>query len=192
MRREGSLVNVLLLRKKGWQEKESRVPYRGMRTFILLSAIPGSGKSTWAKQYAKTHANTKIVSSDEIRLREFGKVDDFSHEADLWRMFLEEIHTDGKDEDVTVIADSTNITNHYRQYYAEETPEFDHKILVCFDLPFQTALAQNNLRTGDRVVPQHVMESMHKDFEAPDETTLKMYDEYLLIDKDFIAEELRK
>ena len=35
-----------------------------MRTLILLSAIPGSGKSTWARKYQKEHQNTYIVASD--------------------------------------------------------------------------------------------------------------------------------
>ena len=38
-----------------------------MKTFILLSAVPGAGKSTWALQYKKTHPHVFIVSSDDIR-----------------------------------------------------------------------------------------------------------------------------
>ena len=55
-----------------------------MRTFILLSAIPGCGKSTWAKRYASEHPNTHIVSSDEIRRTHFGAVNNFDHDKETW------------------------------------------------------------------------------------------------------------
>ena len=39
-----------------------------MKTLMILSAIPASGKSTWAAKYQATHPNTYIVSSDQIRM----------------------------------------------------------------------------------------------------------------------------
>ena len=39
-----------------------------MPKFIMMVGLPGSGKSTWAKEYAKTSENeTVILSSDAIR-----------------------------------------------------------------------------------------------------------------------------
>ena len=38
-----------------------------MKTLIVLSAMPGSGKSTWAKKYQEEHPHTLIISSDKIR-----------------------------------------------------------------------------------------------------------------------------
>jgi predicted kinase len=40
-----------------------------MKTCILMAGIPGSGKSTWARAYAKTHPNTVVVDTDETRKR---------------------------------------------------------------------------------------------------------------------------
>ena len=34
---------------------------------ILLQGLPGSGKTTWAKQYIKDNPNTKIVCKDDLR-----------------------------------------------------------------------------------------------------------------------------
>ena len=38
-----------------------------MAKLYFLVGIPGSGKSTWAKEKLKNEKNTKIVSSDTIR-----------------------------------------------------------------------------------------------------------------------------
>ena len=40
---------------------------------ILLIGIPGSGKTTWAKQYKKEHPFTNLICTDEIRKEIFGK-----------------------------------------------------------------------------------------------------------------------
>jgi predicted kinase len=88
-----------------------------MRTFFLLSALPGSGKSTWARRYQEQHPETKIISSDGIRMMFFGARQNFSDEKRVWAEFLREIQDYAKDENATVIADATNITNEYRKYY---------------------------------------------------------------------------
>jgi predicted kinase len=38
-----------------------------MRTIYLTVGLLGSGKSSWAREYVKTHPKVKIVSSDAIR-----------------------------------------------------------------------------------------------------------------------------
>lgn len=45
----------------------------GFSVLILLIGIPGSGKTTWVKEYMKTHPLTYVVSTDEIRKEFFGK-----------------------------------------------------------------------------------------------------------------------
>lgn len=102
-----------------------------MRTLIVLSAIPGSGKSTWAKKYQKEHANSFIVSSDDIRMEFFGAVNDFRDEKRVWDTFLKRIndYADSSNE-ITVIADATNLQNKYRRMYAELTPHFEKHVLI--------------------------------------------------------------
>jgi DNA transposition AAA+ family ATPase len=38
-----------------------------MKNLNYYGGVPGSGKSTWAKEYANTHPNTLIVDTDEVR-----------------------------------------------------------------------------------------------------------------------------
>ena len=163
-----------------------------MRTLYLLSALPGSGKSTWAKRFKNEHPTAKIVSSDNLRVELLGRVDDFTNEKLVWASFLDRIHEYAKDENAIVIADSTNILNSYRAYYLEQTPEFDRHVLVMFDIPLPIVFAQNKLRGGDRVVPDEAMKRMTDQFEKPTQEVIKAYDEVIHVGPDFIAEELKR
>jgi predicted kinase len=107
---------------------------------ILLSAIPGSGKSTWARAFAADHPNTFIVSSDEIRKSLYGSVTNFQHEPEVWKTYLDTINNYADTmHDVTVIADATNLQNKYRIFYHDATPHFDKHILVLFKIPYESA-----------------------------------------------------
>lgn len=129
-----------------------------MRTLIVLSAIPGSGKSTWARKYQKEHQNTYIVASDEIRYEFFGAVNDFRNEKLVWGTFLYRINRYAETlNDVTVIADATNLQNKYRRMYAELTPKFEKHILVRFNVPYDICLLQNKMREKERIVPEDAM-----------------------------------
>ncbi|MBO4541479.1 MAG: ATP-binding protein [Bacilli bacterium] len=152
-----------------------------MKTLILLSGIPGSGKSTWAKAYLEQHPNTHIVSSDGIRLRLFGAFQAFDDERLVWRTYLEDIHAYGKEEDAIVIADSTNLTNHYRRYYLEQTPEFDRHILVVFEAPFDVCERRNKQRKAGKIVPDEGMRKLEEEWEDPSEDAMSLYDECIII-----------
>ncbi|MBP5217219.1 MAG: ATP-binding protein [Bacilli bacterium] len=153
-----------------------------MKTLILLSGIPGSGKSTWAKTYLNEHPNTKIVSSDGIRVRLFGSRQAFNDERLVWRTYLEDIHAYAREgNDVTVIADSTNLTNHYRRYYFRETPEFDRHILVVFEAPFALCELRNKQRESGKIVSDEGMEKLEAEWEDPSEDAVSLYDECIRI-----------
>lgn len=159
-----------------------------MRTFILLSAIPGSGKSTWADKYQREHPNTHIVASDDVRTKVSGAAQCFDNEQKVWKTFLQDINAFAeKEEDVTVIGDATNLTNHFRRYYREATPNFDHHILVVFDIPIEICERQNKMRQPGRIVPDYAMKKLEAEFEKLDEETLAVYDEVYVIDQTYTA-----
>lgn len=157
-----------------------------MKTFILLSAVAGSGKSTWAEQYRLTHKNVFIVSSDKLRKELGGAYQNFEHETEVWDRFSKDIakYRDAAD-DVTVIADSTNIINKFRKFYGETVTGFDKKILVVIRKDLDTILETNKQRNSNRVVPDGAIQHMYDIWEEPDEEVLKLYDEYIRIDKWF-------
>ena len=157
-----------------------------MKTFILLSAPAGSGKSTWAEQYRLTHKNVFIVSSDALRKEIGGAYQNLHHEAEVWQRFYIDIekYRDMCD-DVTVIADSTNIYNKFRITYGKNLQGFDKKILVVIKKNKEEVLKTNKLRNENRIVPEEAIDKMYENWEEPDEECLSYYDEYILIDKWF-------
>lgn len=156
-----------------------------MRTLILLSAVPGSGKSTWAKQYKEQHENTFIVSSDDIREELFGSAECFKNEKLVWETFERRLNEHVNDmNDLTVIADATHLSNRLRKMYYELTPNFDKHILVIFAIPWEVSLKQNQMR--NRVVPLDVMYRLKEEYEEPNEEIKNLYNEIVYIDN-FIA-----
>lgn len=164
-----------------------------MKTFILLSAVPGAGKSTWAEQYRLTHKNVYVVSSDEIRKELGGSYQFLEREADVWKIFFDRIlEYRDKDEDVTVIADSTNVENKYRLIYGEKVTGFDRKVLVVLKKPLEVVLRQNRERNEAKIVPDSVVEHFFKVFEEPSEQVIDMFDEYMVIYKWFDSSKVKK
>lgn len=153
-----------------------------MKTFILLSAAPAAGKSTWAKNYAKNNDNVYIVSSDEIRKEITGSFQIFTQESQVWATFNERIHEFAKrHEKVTVIADAVNDSNSLRKMYAEATQYFDKQILVFFDKPYEVLVEQNHMRNPDKWVIIEALERIFKRLEKPSEEVIRLYDEYIYI-----------
>lgn len=152
-----------------------------MRTFFLLSALPGSGKSTWARQYQDEHPETKIISSDRIRVKFFGERQNFSDEKRVWAEFLREIVDYGKEENATVIADATNLTNDYRKYYFDSAKGYDRRVLVLFDTPFETCLKQNRMRSQDCVVSDEAMIKLQNEWQEPSKEIEELFDDILII-----------
>jgi len=153
-----------------------------VRTFILLSAVPGAGKSTWASRYALSHDNVHVISSDEVRKEVTGAYQIFNQEPKVWETFRRRIHEYAKlGEDVTIIADAVNDTNSLRKYYANEASEFDKKIFVFIEKPVDVVLAQNHMRRQDKWVPEDVIMMFYKKVEQPSEEVISLYHEFIYI-----------
>ena len=150
-----------------------------MKTLIMLSAIPASGKSTWAKQYRDTHDETYIVSSDEIRMEICnGNYHDQSKQALVWETFDQRIHQYAlKSENATVILDALNDVNAVRLKYLTTTPEFDKKILVLFPSTLERSRKYNSTRPDDVRVPDDIIDVLYNKFEEPSQEVLDLVDE---------------
>jgi len=149
-----------------------------MKTLIILSAIPASGKSTWASQYQATHHNTYIISSDAIRMElTGGNYGDRSKQAEVWRVFSERIHEFGKIDGVTVILDALNDLNVLREKYVKENPEFDKYVLVLFQFNPERSKIYNHKRPPQVAVPDEAMDMLINKYEQPTEEIKNLFDE---------------
>lgn len=154
-----------------------------MKTLIVMSATPGSGKSTWARMYQNTHPNTIILSSDEVRKELTGTYNDFSKQKEVWELFEKRLVEYGKQEgDFALILDALNDLNTLRQKYVIMGKEFDKKILVIIKKPHEVTKRTNKERKQEKWVPDDALIALEAKFEMPDQKTIDMFDEYQYID----------
>lgn len=151
-----------------------------MKTLIMLTAFPASGKTTWAKKYQQEHNNVYILNSDEIRMElSNGDYHDRSKQKEVWETFEKRIHEIGQIEDVTLILDALNDTNWVRLKYLTSTPEFDYKILVKFPSTLERSREYNSLRPEDYRVPEDAIEYLYNKYEEPSDEVLALVNEVL-------------
>lgn len=151
-----------------------------MKTLIMLTAFPASGKTTWAKNYQKEHENVYILNSDAIRLElTHGNYHDRSKQAEVWETFERRIHEIGKIDNVTLILDALNDVNEVRLKYLKTTPEFDRKILVVFPSTLERSRKYNSQRPEEVRVPEHIIDMLYNKFEQPSEEVLSLVDEII-------------
>jgi len=149
-----------------------------MKTLIMLSAIPASGKSTWAKEYQQTHPNTYIVSSDDVRMEvTHGDYQDHTRQKEVWELFEKRIHEYGAIDNATVILDALNDINPVRIKYLSTTPEFDKKILILFPSNLEKSKKYNGMREPECRVPDDILVGLVNKFEAPSKEVLDLVNE---------------
>ena len=129
---------------------------------ILTIGIPGSGKSTWTKEYQKQHPLTYIVSTDAIREELMGtrRVDDASkspmiHEEARKRVkqILDDPNSQGG-LGPEIIVDSTNVDVEEWAAYRKLNPSI--MLAKVFDISVSEAMERQNERGF--IVPQEVVQ----------------------------------
>ncbi|MCR5185257.1 MAG: ATP-binding protein, partial [Bacilli bacterium] len=134
-----------------------------MKTLIMLSAFPASGKTTWAKEYQKNHENTLILNSDDIRMElTGGDYHDRSKQKEVWELFEKRIHEYGQIDGVTVILDALNDVNEVRLKYLKTTPEYDKKVLVLFPSTLERSMEFNSKRPECAKVPDDIVKVLYE------------------------------
>lgn len=152
-----------------------------MKTLIVMSALPGSGKSTWAKKYQDTHKNTFVLSSDEIRFEVTNSYQDFSKQKKVWKIFNKRLKRLSRAEDITLILDALNDTNQIRLDYIKNNPNFDKYILVYMNKEKTEIEYFNHQRPKENWVPLDALRKLYARFELISEEVKKAYDEVIEI-----------
>jgi tRNA uridine 5-carbamoylmethylation protein Kti12 len=153
-----------------------------MKTLIVMSSVPGAGKSTWCRRYKSLHENCHIISSDAIREELTGTLNDFSKQKEVWETFEQRIHEYANlGDDITVILDALCDLNTLRIKYANLATEYDKKVLVCIYKDLETIQKYNKERRQEQWVPDDVLIQLYNKYEPLTEEARNCYDEVIEI-----------
>lgn len=133
-----------------------------MSTIHMLSGIPGSGKSTYAKQLCRSE-RAVLVATDEIRERLFGSE---SKQRNNYLVFdaafaeIEQALAGGRN----VVFDATNIDRSRRLKFLKRFSGIPVECHVC-DAPYELAIERN--KTRKRRLNEVILTKYAKNFAFP-------------------------
>lgn len=131
---------------------------------IILVGIPGSGKTTYAKEYARIHDNTVHLSSDLIRSELYG---DESIQGDPAKVFniMQKRAVEALKGGKSVLYDATNMTRKDRAGIISACPRHAQVEAHVIWAPIEVCVERDANR--DRTVGRTVIDKMLKRFQAP-------------------------
>ena len=131
---------------------------------ILLCGIPGSGKTTYAKNYIKQNLNTVHLSSDAIRKELYGDENIQGNPEEVFSILQKrtiEFLRDGEN----VIYDATNVTRKNRASIIGVCPKFVKIECHIIWAPIEECIKRDSNR--ERTVGKEIIDKMLKRFQAP-------------------------
>ena len=161
-----------------------------MANFIMMIGLPGSGKSTAAKELAEI-TGAKIFSSDTYRAIYGSGEEDQSKNAFIFQKLREDV-MEALKNNKDVILDATNISIKSRRSWLNSLPKETFKQAYLVLASYETCLRQNAQR--ERHVPEFVIERMYKQFQVPsldegfDMISTYYVDDYRFTIKDFFRQ----
>ena len=118
-----------------------------MNKLIILSGVPGSGKSYFSTLLKSKRQHIYIVSSDRLRKEMLGSQRDLSDEKTVWKVLYELVKAYSVDENAIVVLDSTNIYSKHRLELIDLFKPYFKKIhLIFFSIKRETLINQNEER----------------------------------------------
>ena len=137
-------------------------------TLYITVGLPGSGKSTYAKEFIKGK-EIEYLSSDELRAV-YGKSEEdqtctnqvFGH----IKRKVDEFLKDGKN----VLVDATSVNRKERSDYIKTAKKHGAKVVaIVFKMDRQGLIDRNKKRgeQGGRVVPTNIIDRMLSKYEDP-------------------------
>ena len=137
-------------------------------TLYITVGLPGSGKSTYVKNFIKDK-EIEYLSSDELRAVYGKSEEDQSVTSFVFghiKKKVDEFLKDGKN----VLVDATSVNRKERSDYIKTAKKYDAKVVaIVFKMDRQGLIERNKKRgeQGGRVVPDWVIDKMLAKFEEP-------------------------
>lgn len=143
-----------------------------MNHLILYIGLPGSGKSTHAKDTARLFRqggrDVRIFSSDAIREEIYGDANIVGNAGEVFGLMENRLFSHfSNDPDSVAIYDATNLSAKGRKGLIER---IRHKFVCFFECRFMACRISECKRrqfSRDRKVPEEVIERMVRQFQAP-------------------------
>ena len=139
-----------------------------MNTLYITVGLPGSGKSTYVKNFIKDK-DIEYLSSDSLRAV-YGKSEEDQTVTPLVfghiKKKVDEFLKDGKN----VLVDATSVNRKERSDYINTAKKYGAKVVaIVFKMDRQGLIDRNKKRgeQGGRVVPDFVIDKMLNKFEEP-------------------------
>ena len=133
----------------------------------LLSGLPGSGKSTWAKRQLETKGGF-WASRDAVRFSMVGEDEPyFCREDEVFNEWIRQIHEAlGNPLIEDIYIDATHLNDRSREKTLSRLPKENIREItnVIFTTPIKVCLERNQQRSGRAVVPDDVILNMAKSF----------------------------
>ena len=163
-----------------------------MNKLIVLSGVPGSGKSYFSallRLQKKTHVY--VISSDGLRREILGNQRNLSEDELIWRIFYALTKAFSEDKNGIVILDATNAKKEYRLNNIKPFKKlYDQIDLVCFKLDRDIVIRQN--RERDNPIPDEPLYKLIDEFELPDEEEKAFFDHVDIIRDQNLSEIIKR
>ena len=133
-------------------------------TFWMLVGLPGSGKSTKAKELAEKY-NANIHSSDALREELLGDINSQDNNDLVFQTLHKRIKDDLRNGK-RCIYDACQVTYKSRISFLQQLSNIPcEKICVLMATPYKTCLERSKKR--ERKVPEYVIKRMYMKFDPP-------------------------
>jgi len=162
-----------------------------MNKLVVLSGVPGSGKSYFSKTLKKVKNNhVYIISSDELRAVIGGTQSNLNNEDLMWKIFYGLAAIYAVDKEGIVVLDATHVSTEFRvDPYLKYNNLFDECILVMWHIDKQIVSNQNLQR--EYPIPPEALEKFFEIFELPNEKDKAFFDKIILIENSDISQAIK-
>lgn len=162
-----------------------------MKELILMMGVPGSGKSTYARNVLRY--GDIYISRDEIRYSMLTDEDDyFAKENEVIETFIQyidealaETQHQGK-----VYADATHLSPKGRAQVLKQLKNKNKVSVIYLDIPLNVILKRNAQREGRALVPENIVRRMYNSIILP--TRAEGIEKLIIIDENQEVKEVRE
>lgn len=134
---------------------------------IVTVGIPGSGKTSWVKDYIEENKdkNIEVISSDEIRKELLNDIKNQSKNKEVFDVMKKRTKESLSNGHITIY-EATNISSKRRRALLKEMKKYYSKAICLFKYKNLIDCIVDN-DTRNKRVPDEVIERMYKNIEIP-------------------------